>query len=69
MRRRTRSLLGAILIVGFVPVYALAAMALAQGRPIQDAAPLVQGLIFAVLGLAWVLPVMPILKWMEKPDV
>lgn len=68
MRRRIRSFLGTIFILAFVPFYALVAMALAQGRPVQEAAPLLQGVIYAGLGLAWIFPVMPVIKWMEKPD-
>ena len=38
MRRSTRMLADTSGIIGFVPVYALAAMALAQARPVQEAA-------------------------------
>lgn len=68
MRRRTRKFIGATLMMGFVIVYALAAMALAQARPLQQAPGVVQGLIYALLGMAWILPLMPLIKWMEKPD-
>jgi hypothetical protein len=37
MRRRTRTFTGTGVIIGFVPVYALAAMALAQARQVQEA--------------------------------
>ena len=45
-------------------------MALAQARPLQDAPALVQALAYAVLGLAWVFPLMPLISWMERggPD-
>ncbi len=54
----------------FVLVYALLAMALAQSRPIQEAQGLVQTLSYVILGLVWVLPLMPLIKWMERraPD-
>lgn len=39
-------------IIGFVPVYALVAMALAQARPVRDAAVLVKVLCYAALGTA-----------------
>lgn len=68
MRRRTRKLIGAAVMVGFVLVYALAAMVLAQARPVQEAPALVQTLIYAVLGLGWVLPLLPLIKWMERRD-
>ena len=56
------------MIIGFVPVYALVAMALAQARPLQEAAVLIKVLCYAALGMAWIVPVMPLVNWMEKPD-
>ena len=52
----------------FVVAYALVAMALAQARPLQEAPALVQSLGYVILGLAWTLPLMPLVKWMERPD-
>jgi len=68
MHRRTRKLIGTSMILGFVPVYALVAMALAQARPVREAPALIQILCFAGLGLAWIVPLMPLIKWMEKPN-
>ena len=68
MRRGTRTFTGTSVIIGFVPVYALVAMALAQARPAQEAAVLVQVLCYAALGMAWIVPVMPLIRWMKKPD-
>lgn len=65
MRRRNRKLIGAIAMLTFVVVYALIAMALAQARPLQEANKLVQGICYAVLGLGWIVPIMPLIKWME----
>ena len=67
MRRRTRKLIGAVVILVFVCVYALVAMALAQGR-LQDADKIWQNLYYVVVGLGWILPLMPLIKWMERPD-
>jgi hypothetical protein len=49
----------------FVISYAMLAMALADSRPVQQANLVVQVVCYAVLGLAWVLPVMPMILWME----
>lgn len=68
MRRRTRKLIGAAVMIGFVMVYAMVAMALAQARPVQNANSLVQTLVYVVLGLGWILPLMPLITWMERPD-
>lgn len=65
MRRRSRKLVGTALILAFICVYALVAMALAQARALQEASKLVQGVSYALIGIAWILPVMPLIKWME----
>ena len=67
MRKRTRKLLGTIAILAIVVVYAPLAMALADSH-ISEAPALVQTAAYVVLGLAWVLPVMPLIRWMERPD-
>ena len=67
MKQRNRKLLGTVLILVFVCVYALVAMALAQGR-ITEASKPVQTIAYIVLGLVWVLPLLPLIKWMERKD-
>ncbi len=68
MRRRTRTLIGTSVTIAFVPAYALVATALAQARPVLEAAGLIRALCYAALGVAWILPLMPLIRWMEKPD-
>jgi hypothetical protein len=69
LRRRHRKLLGATIMIVFVVVYALVAMALSQAGPLQEASKLVQGLMYAVLGISWIFPIMPLIRWMENgPD-
>ena len=67
MPRRTRKLIGTLAIFVFVLVYGPLAMALAESR-ILEAPRLVQTLAYAVLGLAWILPLMPLIRWMARPD-
>ncbi|MGJ3262043.1 MAG: DUF2842 domain-containing protein [Salinarimonas sp.] len=67
MTQRTRKLLGTILIILFVMIYGPLAMALAESR-IMELPGLLQAVVYMVLGLAWVLPVLPLIKWMQKPD-
>lgn len=67
MRQTHRKLIGAVVILVFVCVYALVAMALAQGR-ITTAPKLVQTIAYIALGLAWVLPLLPLIRWMERKD-
>jgi predicted membrane channel-forming protein YqfA (hemolysin III family) len=64
MPRRLRTLVGTIAILVFVCVYALFAIAVADSR-IVDAPKLVQTLVYFLLGTIWVLPIMPLIKWME----
>lgn len=67
MTQSHRKLIGTVAILIFVVVYALVAMALAQGR-ITEASKLWQTIAYIALGLAWVLPLLPLIKWMERKD-
>ena len=67
MRRRTRTLLGTFAILAFVLIYAPLAMALADSK-IAETPPLVQALLYSILGIAWIFPLMPLIRWMERPD-
>ena len=67
MRKRTRKLIGTALILAFVVIYGPVAMALADSR-IAQAPEFVQTLAYLVLGLIWILPLLPLIRWMEKPD-
>ncbi len=67
LRRRTRTLLGTVGILLFVVIYAPLAMAIADSR-IAQTPPLVQAVIYSVLGIAWIFPLMPLIRWMEIPD-
>lgn len=68
MNARSRKLIGAVALIAFVVVYALIAGALAQSRPLQDAAAVWRLIAYAVLGLAWTLPAGALIRWMERPD-
>jgi predicted membrane channel-forming protein YqfA (hemolysin III family) len=64
MPRRLRTLVGTITILVFVCVYALFAIALADSR-IVNAPPFVQTIVYILLGTIWILPLMPLIRWME----
>jgi hypothetical protein len=68
MNIRARKFIGGIAMLIFVVVYAVVAMALAQSRPLVEASGLVQSAGYVVLGLAWTLPLLPLIKWMERPQ-
>ena len=67
MSIRTRKFIGAIGLVTLACVWALLAMALAQ-----SALTNINGwwatLYYLVAGLGWVLPAMPLISWMSRPD-
>lgn len=65
LTRRQRKLIGAFAMLAFVIFYALMAMAVAQARPLQEASKLIQGLSYAVMGIGWIIPIIPLIKWME----
>ena len=64
---RLRKFIGAILLITLVVSWALVAMALAQAPAIK-ANGLVEVIYYVVAGLAWVLPAMPLVRWMSRPD-
>lgn len=68
MRRRQRKLIGVVVTIAFVVTYALVAMVVAQGNAVRTASSLWQGLFFATVGLAWIVPMLPLIRWMERPD-
>lgn len=65
-RNRRRKFVGGVVMLLFVIVYALAAMALAQARVVQDAGRLTQTVVYAVLGIGWILPLLPLIRWTER---
>jgi hypothetical protein len=68
MRSRQRKLIGAFAMVFFVIFYALAAMALAQVTALKVESTFLRLPIFAVLGMGWALPMIPLIRWMERRD-
>ena len=67
MSIRIRKLIGTIALLVLVSVWGLLAMALAQSV-LTDINGLVAAIYYVVAGLGWVLPAMPIVSWMAKPD-
>jgi predicted membrane channel-forming protein YqfA (hemolysin III family) len=65
MTRRSRKFVGMVIMIVFIPVYSLVAMALAQGR-ITDTPTWVQTIAYIILGLIWVIPLLPLIRWMER---
>jgi len=68
MSPRIRKLIGTVALFALVIAWALVAMAIAQFPPIFNN-PWIAGLYYAVVGIGWVLPAMPLVKWMLKGTV
>jgi hypothetical protein len=64
---RLRKLIGGVALIVLVVTWALVAMAVAQ-FPAIKAHGLVEAVYYVVAGLGWVLPAMPLVKWMLRPD-
>jgi hypothetical protein len=67
MTIRTRKFLGTISLLVLVVVWSLMGMTLAQ-TPWLASSGLLQAVFYVVAGLGWVLPAMPIISWMARPD-
>lgn len=67
MTQRTRKFFGIILVLVWMIIYALFAMALAVGI-LPGASRWVELIFYALAGLLWTIPVALIIKWMAKPD-
>ena len=67
MTIRTRKFFGAIALLLLVTVWSLVAMAVAQ-FPVLANSGWLQAIFYVVAGLGWVLPAMPIVSWMSRPD-
>jgi hypothetical protein len=67
MSIRTRKLIGVFALFALVCVWSLAAMGVAQWvfpSPSGWAA----AVYYVIAGLGWVLPAMPLIYWMSRPD-
>lgn len=64
---RLRKFIGAFALIALVVVWSLLAMALAQ-LPVIKANGFVEAIYYVVAGLGWVLPAMPLIRWMSRPD-
>lgn len=68
MTIRTRKLLGTVALIVLAACWTLLAMALAQSI-LTSTNGWVELVYYVVAGIGWVLPAMPIVKWMSRPDL
>lgn len=62
---RIRKLIGTVLLIALVIIYAMVATLVAVAQ-LAESGPLVHLAYFLLTGLLWVLPAMVIIKWMVK---
>ena len=67
MSIRASKFVGTIALLALVSVWGLLAMALAQSV-LTDINGFVAAVFYVVAGLGWVLPAMPLISWMSRPD-
>ena len=67
MTIRARKFFGTIALLVLVVVWSLMGMTVAQ-TPWLANSGLLQAIFYVVAGLGWVLPAMPIISWMARPD-
>jgi hypothetical protein len=67
MKIRTRKFLGTLALLLLATIWSLMGMTVAQTRWLADSR-LLQAVFYVVAGLGWVLPAMPIISWMSRPD-
>ena len=68
MPLRLRKFIGVIALFVVVIVWALLAMALAQIPSIRENA-VASVLYYVIAGIGWVLPAMPLVRWMSRPGI
>jgi hypothetical protein len=67
MTVRTRKLIGTVVLLIFLAVYAWVAVIIGAGR-ITLAPHWAQLLYFLIAGLLWVIPAGLLIRWMQRPD-
>ena len=67
MNQRTRKLIGTIILLFFVPIYALVAMTIAAAR-LPGTSGLEQSVFFLIAGLLWIIPAGVVIRWMQRPE-
>ena len=67
MTIRSRKFFGAIALLLLVAIWLLLGVTVAQAPWLADSG-LLQAIFYLVAGIGWVLPAMPIVSWMARPD-
>ena len=67
MPQRLKKLIGGIVLVAFVCLYAMTVMTVAAAK-LPGTSRLTQLIFYAITGLAWVIPAAALIFWMQKPS-
>lgn len=67
MSVRVRKLIGTVALLALVSVWALLAMGFGA-LILPSANGYVAAAYYVVVGMGWVLPAMPLISWMSRPD-
>ena len=68
MTIRLRKLIGTVVLLVLAAAWSLLGMAIAQA-PLIAGSGWLQAVYYVVFGLGWVLPAMPLIKWMSGPPL
>ena len=63
MKARARKAVGGLGVLVFLAAYVWAAILLGERLPAQ---PLIRLAYYAVVGIAWGLPILPVISWMNR---
>ena len=66
MPQRVRKLIGSLVLVAFVVVYALVVMTIAAAR-LPGTSVATQTAFYLITGFLWVVPAGLLIKWMQRP--
>ena len=67
MNPRIKTLIGSIILVAMMGLYALIAVTVASAR-LAESSGMVQLAFFAVTGLLWIVPAMGLVSWMMRDN-
>jgi len=67
MSQRLRKLVGTIVLVVFVSLYALTAMTVAAAK-LPGSSGLTQLVFFVIAGTIWIVPAGALIAWMQRPE-
>ena len=65
---RIRKLIGTVVLLLFIPFYALVAMAVTGGPGVINANKWLQMLCYIVAGTLWTIPAGLLIRWMSRDD-